>query len=302
MKSFFYILFFTLLSFEGLAQINFPALSGRNGNLLPTLVTTAASSITSTSAISGGNVTSDGGASVTTRGVVWGTSQNPTILSSLGLTTDGSGTGVFVSSITGLAYGTTYYVRSYATNILGTSYGNQVSFMTSILQIGDSYQGGKIYYILQNGDLGYNNSIQHGLIASENDLGPVYWIPPTPIFDYDQLLGIEIGKGKSNTNYMNSMIDSRGCCYSSQIARDHRGGNYTDWYLPSKNELMKMSENKGIAGISWVSARRYWSSSVRSANEQRIWVTNFFDPYWESHTNSVYSNQASVYVRPIRAF
>jgi hypothetical protein len=97
---------------------------------LPTLTTSSITSITSTTASGGGNVTSDGGSSVTARGVCWSTNQNPTINDSK--TTNGSGTGVFTSSLTGLSAGTTYYVRSYATTVNGTSYGLQVSFTTSI--------------------------------------------------------------------------------------------------------------------------------------------------------------------------
>lgn len=95
---------------------------------VPVLTTTNASSVTSTSASSGGNISNDGGASVTSRGVCWSTSQNPTISNSK--TTDGTGTGVFTSSITGLSPGTTYYARAYATNSAGTGYGNQVTFTT----------------------------------------------------------------------------------------------------------------------------------------------------------------------------
>ena len=96
----------------------------------PTVTTTAASNITSTTATSGGNVTSTGGAAVTARGVCWSTSQNPTI--SGNHTTDGSGTGSFTSSITGLTPGTTYYVRAYATNTAGTAYGSQITFTTAL--------------------------------------------------------------------------------------------------------------------------------------------------------------------------
>lgn len=85
--------------------------------------------ITQTSALTGGNVTDDGNVEVTARGVCWGTSQNPTISS--GKTSDGTGTGIFTSSITGLIPGTTYYVRAYATNSEGTSYGNEVSFSSN---------------------------------------------------------------------------------------------------------------------------------------------------------------------------
>ncbi|MFZ4725554.1 MAG: FISUMP domain-containing protein, partial [Paludibacter sp.] len=96
---------------------------------LPTVSTTAISSILTTSATSGGNITADGGATVTVKGVCWSTTATPTIANSK--TSDGIGTGTFTSSITGLTANTTYYVRAYATNSVGTSYGNEVSFKTA---------------------------------------------------------------------------------------------------------------------------------------------------------------------------
>jgi hypothetical protein len=108
----------------GLSAANTPA-------QLATLSTTAASSITAISAVSGGNITNNGGATITARGVVWSTSQNPTLASNLGSTNDGSGTGSFTSNLSGLTATTTYYVRAYATNSAGTAYGNQVSFTTT---------------------------------------------------------------------------------------------------------------------------------------------------------------------------
>ena len=95
---------------------------------LPTVTTTNVSNITQTTATSGGNVTSDGGANVTARGVCWSTSQNPTINDNK--TSDGSGTGSFTSNLINLNANTTYYVRAYATNEKGTSYGEQKSFTT----------------------------------------------------------------------------------------------------------------------------------------------------------------------------
>lgn len=97
--------------------------------LTPTVTTAEVTSITSNSAVSGGNVTSDGGAAVTARGICWSTSQNPTI--SGNHTTDGNGIGEFISSLTGLAENTTYYVRAYATNSEGTNYGEQKTFTTT---------------------------------------------------------------------------------------------------------------------------------------------------------------------------
>jgi hypothetical protein len=95
--------------------------------IAPTVTTADVSSILTTSATSGGNVTSDGGSAVTARGVVWSTSTAPTITLTT-KTIDGSGPGTFVSSITSLTAGKTYYVRAYATNSIGTSYGSELSF------------------------------------------------------------------------------------------------------------------------------------------------------------------------------
>ncbi len=94
----------------------------------PTITTTAASNITQLAASSGGTVTSDGGAPVTVRGICWSTGSNPTL--SNNKTINGSGTGSFTSNLTGLAPGITYYVRAYATNKAGTSYGNEIQFST----------------------------------------------------------------------------------------------------------------------------------------------------------------------------
>jgi uncharacterized protein (TIGR02145 family) len=93
---------------------------------LPTLTTSAPSSITYTTAVGGGNISSDGGASITARGVCWNTTTNPTIANNKSV--NGTGVGTFTSSITGLSPNTTYYVRAYATNSSGTAYGVQVTF------------------------------------------------------------------------------------------------------------------------------------------------------------------------------
>jgi uncharacterized protein (TIGR02145 family) len=96
---------------------------------LPMVTTDMVSYITTTTAMCGGDVISDEGATVTARGVCWSTTQNPTVNDNH--TTDGSGTGSFISSINGLTSGTTYYVRAYATNSQGIAYGEQRSFTTA---------------------------------------------------------------------------------------------------------------------------------------------------------------------------
>ncbi|MFH0735864.1 MAG: fibrobacter succinogenes major paralogous domain-containing protein [bacterium] len=95
---------------------------------IPTVTTNSVSSITQTTAVSGGNVTSDGGAEITDRGLCWSLNTNPTIIDNK--TTNGLGTGSFSSTLTGLTAATIYYVRAYATNSAGTGYGSSVSFLT----------------------------------------------------------------------------------------------------------------------------------------------------------------------------
>jgi sugar lactone lactonase YvrE len=99
--------------------------------LLPTVTTATISSITQTAASGGGNVVSDGGASVTARGICWSTLANP-ITAGL-CTKNGFGMGAFAGSITGLSANTNYHVRGYATNMAGTAYGLDLSFATLAL-------------------------------------------------------------------------------------------------------------------------------------------------------------------------
>jgi pectinesterase len=95
---------------------------------MPVVTTTAASYISTTYLTTGGKVWADSGATVTAKGVCWNTGGNATISDSH--TSDGTGTGAFTSSVTGLTAGTLYYIRSYATNSAGISYGNEITMTT----------------------------------------------------------------------------------------------------------------------------------------------------------------------------
>jgi len=127
-----------------------PIVSFTTPNGYPTVTTDAISNITGTTATGGGNVTSDGGFTITARGVCWNTATNPTIANSK--TVDGNTIGAFTSSLTGLSTVTPYYVRAYATNSYGlTSYGSEVTFTTpaetvllhaySLRRVVDGYTG-----------------------------------------------------------------------------------------------------------------------------------------------------------------
>jgi len=97
---------------------------------LPEVSTASISEITHNTAVTGGNVTADGGAQVSVRGVVWSTAPNPTVQLNIGMTTNGTGMGAFSSNLSSLNPETTYFVRAYATNSEGTGYGSSLSFTT----------------------------------------------------------------------------------------------------------------------------------------------------------------------------
>jgi len=105
---------------------------------LPTLTTTEVTAITTTTAISGGNITNDGGAAITERGICYSNSQNPTTANFKIIET--GTTGSFSSNISGLTTGATYYVRAYAINSVGTAYGNEINFTTfALVDIDNNY-------------------------------------------------------------------------------------------------------------------------------------------------------------------
>ena len=117
-------LFFVITTLFGCASENAPTKTA------PQVSTSTISNITLNSASSGGTITSDGGADITSKGVVWNTAASPTISVNT-KTIEGAGTGSFSSSITNLTPSTTYYLRAYATNSSGTGYGNEISFATN---------------------------------------------------------------------------------------------------------------------------------------------------------------------------
>ena len=246
--------------------------------VLPTITTDDATDITQTTATSGGNVVSDGGAVVSVRGVCWSTSSNPTTANST--TSNGTGTGTFISYLTGLTPNTTYYVRGYAINSIGTAYGSEINFTTSSAPyyIGQSYGGGIIFYI--------DGTSQHGLISalSDQSIGAEWGCIGTNISG----TSTTIGTGQANTTAIVNGCSSTGI--AARICDDLVLNGYTDWFLPSKDELNQMYQRKDIIGN--FSDDYYWSSS--QINDLNAWNQLF-------SSGSQYACQKEYFMRRVRA-
>ena len=216
----------------------------------PTVTTNAVSNISATSATCGGNVTSDGNSAVTAKGVCWSTSQNPTITNNK--TNDGQGLGAFTSNITGLTTATSYYVRAYATNSNGTSYGEQRSFTPGAFI--DS-RDGNVYRTVEIGsqvwmaeNLAYLPSVNMVADGSEDAAGSYYYV-----YGYD---GTNVADAKATGDYA-----TYGVLYNWTAAMDGEASSTTNpsgiqgvcpagWHVPSDAEWTELTDYLGetVAG------------------------------------------------------
>jgi uncharacterized protein (TIGR02145 family) len=216
---------------------------------LATVTTTAATALTSNSMTTGGNVTSDGGAAVTARGVAYGTSVNPTISGTT--TSNGTGTGDFISNLTGLVASTTYYVRAYATNSAGTAYGNEVTFTT--LSAGPqpcpgaptvTDVDGNSYATVQ---IGTQCWMQSNLTVSKYRNGDN--IPN--ITDNTQWSQTNTSSTGAWCNYNNDANNGTtyGKLYNWYAVNDSRGLCPTGWHVPSDAEWTTLTTHLGGSSV-----------------------------------------------------
>ena len=163
--------------------------------------------------------------------------------------------------------------------------------------VGDLYQGGVVFYIFEDGETGYVAGETHGLIAAVADQSSgIRWYNGSYVTT--GATGTAIGTGSANTD---AIIDAQGATetsYAAGLARAYAAGGYTDWFLPSKEELNKMYINKttleGVSGFTAFSGD-YWSST--ESDNSKAWGQNFSN----GSRNTIFKNLTYV-VRAVRAF
>ncbi len=225
--------------------------SGTPNIFAPSVYTVSVTNLKGSSATCGGNVYSTGGATVTARGICWSTNPNPTISNSK--TSNGTGTGAFTGTLSGMNLNTTYYVRAYATNSVGTEYGNEVTITTnSVYAIGDfGPAGGYIFY--NKGS--FSDGWQY-LEAAPTNQASSKWGADA---NYNFAEGTAVGTGKSNTQKIidNDPLDNT----AADVCVNLTIGGYNDWFLPSRDELSWMNINLKQSGKVNFPMDFYWSSS-----------------------------------------
>lgn len=199
------------------------------------ITTTEASSITINSATSGGDVISDGGSPILSRGICWSISENPTIEDSVIL--NGSGTGVFPSNLSGLSPETTYYVRAFASSNLGTSYGNEISFVYHFPSCGTITDvDGNVYRTVT---IGSQCWMMENLKTTTYNNGDLIGTTNSATFD---ISGESTPKYQWAYNGNEGNASTYGRLYTWFAVTDVRDLCPSGWHVPNRNDWNNLEE------------------------------------------------------------
>lgn len=270
---------------------------------LPTVITVEPHNLGMLTAETGGEITGTGGASITARGIVYDTNPGPTLGDFL--SDSGTGDGSFSILLITLMANKTYYVRAYATNSMGTAYGEEYSFTTlpmTAYAVGDQGPaGGIIFY-----DKGFFSNGWRYLEAAPagwNDPGPDDAWVDLEWGCYEILIdetSTDIGTGKENT----LKILANGCAGADnavRLAADATINGYTDWFLPSRDELHELYHNLNNLGPNFHSNFGYLTFTYTSSSELNDisgWGLDFGTGSNVQHLKKI----ATIAVRPVRRF
>ena len=273
-------------------------------SILPTVTTTAVTQVTETTAVTGGNVTADGNATVTERGVIYSTTQNPTTSNSKKVS--GSGIGSFTCNLTGLQANTTYYIRAYAINSKGVAYGEEMSFTTKSPSSSDhtGTENGHEYV-----DLGLSVKWATCNVGANKpeDYGDYFaWGETEPKTTYDWSTykwcnGSDMTLTKYNTNSDYGIVDNKTTLeLSDDAAQVNWGGS---WRIPTDAELLELRDQctwtwtiqNGVKGYKVTSKKNGNSIFLPAAGYRRdssLYYAGSLGYYWSSSLHAYYTSDA----------
>ena len=286
-----------------------PSWQGNSVSALDGLITTSVYNVTDSVAFSGGEyvVYNASGSYGLSQGICWSTTPNPTVALAT-KTVDSARSVSFGGKMSGLTPNTTYYVRAYATTSAGTTYGNEISFLTkpaastATFHIGQFYGGGYIFYI--------DNSGKHGLIMDTANLVDsstyVYSGQTTTTMlkwtadpsDFNSLYtSAVLGAGAANSATMMTKLGAD--CTPVYLCRTSKRGGYTDWYLPSLKELSLLYRQHYLLNNFLKGSPGFWCLYHTSTTQGSNYTLFDFDQGQYVSSMGIYEQG---YTRAIRSF
>ena len=287
---------------------------------VPTLTTSGIVNITGITATSGGTIIDEGSATIISRGVCWSTGLTPTITDNK--TYDGEGAGTYISNLTRLYGATTYYVRAYATNKIGTGYGNEINFQTAPYKI--NFSGLVTYGNItdQDGNIYRTVKIGEQTWMAEN-LRATHYLDGSSIPSVNNLNAWTGLNNGAYCFYNNDTLNKNvyGALYNWYAVGDQRKICPTGWHIPSDAEWTKLTDFLGGSNIAGMKIKEvgltHWASPNLGATNQSGFTAlpagsryssikddflgmGYYSMWWSSSENN--SNNESAWFHSLNTF